>query len=63
VDWDFQNDSFMNGWVAYRTRKKRALALTSKTHKYQSPGEYRILVKVVDVFGNDTSQEFDIEVT
>jgi hypothetical protein len=27
VDWNFQNDTFMNGWVAYRTRKDRALPL------------------------------------
>ena len=23
VDWDFRNDTFMQGWVAYRTRKDR----------------------------------------
>jgi hypothetical protein len=25
-------------------------------------GAYRILVKVIDIFGNDTSQAFDVEV-
>src|SRR5207249_3420900 len=29
VDWNFQNDTFMNGWVAYRTRKERKLAMKS----------------------------------
>ena len=29
VDWDFRNDTFMQGWVAYRTRKDRTLPLTS----------------------------------
>ncbi len=29
VDWDFQNDTFMQGWVAYRTRKERKLPLGS----------------------------------
>ncbi len=62
VDWDFRNDSFMQGWVAYRTRNDRTLALTSDSHKYESPGKYRILVKVIDIFGNDTSQAMDIEV-
>ena len=62
VDWDFQNDTFMQGWVTYRTRKDRTLALTSDPHTYEKPGKYRILVKVVDIFGNDTSQAFDVDV-
>jgi hypothetical protein len=62
VDWDFQNDTFMQGWVAYRTRKERKLSLTSDAHAYEKPGKYRILVKVIDIFGNDTSRAFDVEV-
>jgi adenine-specific DNA-methyltransferase len=62
VDWDFQNDTFMQGWVAYRTRKERKLPLTSDAHTYEKAGKYRILVKVIDIFGNDTSQAFDVEV-
>ena len=62
VDWDFQNDTFMQGWVAYRTRKERTLQLASDTHTYEKAGKYRILVKVIDIFGNDTSQVFDTEV-
>jgi len=45
----------MQGWVTYRTRKDRSLPLTSDTHLYESHGKYQVLVKVVDIFGNDTS--------
>jgi hypothetical protein len=62
VDWDFQNDTFMQGWVSYRTRKERKLPLVSDPHTYEKTGKYRILVKVIDIFGNDTSQAFDVEV-
>lgn len=62
IDWDFQNDTFMQGWVAYRTRKNRKLPLVSDPHTYEKSGKYRILVKVVDIFGNDTSQAYDVEV-
>ena len=62
VDWDFQNDTFMQGWVAYRTRKERKLPLRSDVHAYERPGKHRILVKVIDIFGNDTSRAFDVEV-
>jgi hypothetical protein len=62
VDWSFQNDTFLQGWVSYRTRQDRSLALTSDPHTYEKAGKYRILVKVIDIFGNDTSQAFDVEV-
>ncbi len=62
VDWDFQNDTFMQGWVAYRTRKERKLPLVSDSHAYDQPGKCLILVKVIDIFGNDTSQAFEVEV-
>lgn len=62
VDWDFRNDTFMNGWVTYRTRKDRRLALQTDPHAYEAPGCYTIMVKVVDIFGNDTTQAYDLEV-
>jgi hypothetical protein len=52
----------MQGWVTYRTRKDRSLALSSDSHSYPKAGKYRLLVKVVDIFGNDTTQAFEVEV-
>ena len=63
VDWDFRSDTFMQGWVAYRTRKERRLPLASARHTYERAGTYGVLVKVIDmidIFGNDTSQAFDL---
>lgn len=62
IDWDFQNDTFMQGWVTYRTRKNRRLELRSDEHVYVRAGRYRIVVKVIDIFGNDTSHLREIEV-
>jgi adenine-specific DNA-methyltransferase len=62
VDWDFKNDTFVNGWVVYRTRQERRLSLASDAHAYDAPGTYRIAVKVVDIFGNDTTKVFPVEV-
>jgi DNA modification methylase len=62
VDFDFQNDTFINGWVAYRTRKDRQLSLRSDSHLYANPGTYNVAVKVVDIFGNDTTRVFPVEV-
>ena len=62
VDWNFQNDTFLNGWVAYRTRRERRLPLESDPHTYEKPGRYTIMVKVIDIFGNDTSKAVEVEV-
>ena len=62
VDWNFQNDAFMQGWVAYRTRKDRTLPLVSDPHTYEKPGNYQALIKVIDIFGNDTSKTLEVSV-
>jgi DNA modification methylase len=55
VDWDFRNDTFVSQWQTYRTRQDRSLTLETPAHSYDKSGTYQILVKVVDIFGNDTS--------
>jgi adenine specific DNA methylase Mod len=56
VDWNFQNDTFMPKWMDYRTKQDRSLSLKSGKHKFDKPGDYKIMVKVVDIFGNDTTK-------
>lgn len=55
VDWNYRNDTFHNEWQSYRTRQNLALEL-STTNAYEAPGEYTILVKVIDILGNDTTK-------
>jgi SAM-dependent methyltransferase len=62
VDWDFRHDTFMNQWQTYRTRTQRKLDLVSDAHTYKEPGAYSILIKVVDIFGNDTNRLLEWEV-
>lgn len=54
VDFDFRGDTFHNQWQSFRTRADRNLVL-STLHDYEQPGEYTVLVKAVDIFGNDTT--------
>jgi adenine-specific DNA-methyltransferase len=62
VDWDWQNRAFIQGWVAYRTRKEEKLPLLSGVHSYETPGRRRILVRVIDIFGNETNQAIDLDI-
>ena len=61
VDFDFQNDTFNNGWTSYRTKQERKLRLVAD-HEYKNPGAYKVFVKIIDIFGIDTSQVYEIKV-
>jgi adenine-specific DNA-methyltransferase len=63
VDWDFQNEIFTQDWAAFRTRKERKLPLVSGLHAYEKAAGYRVLVRVIDIFGNDTRRTFAVEVS
>jgi len=54
-------DTFRNQWQSYRTRADRTLELTA-THDYDEPGTHTVLVKVVDIFGNDTTTAVPVTV-
>jgi len=55
------NYIFENEWQSYRTRKDRNLELTSGAHAYERPGRYKIAVKVIDIFGNDTTKVVEVK--
>ncbi len=61
VDWDFKSDTFHNQWQTYRTRKEPKINLETK-HSYPEPGKYTIVVKVIDILGNDTTKTLDVKV-
>ncbi|NUN08323.1 MAG: site-specific DNA-methyltransferase [Ignavibacteriaceae bacterium] len=61
VDFEFQNDTFNNGWTSYRTKQERKLRLIAD-YAYSKAGTYKIFVKIIDIFGIDTSQVYEIKV-
>ena len=60
VDWDWNEDTFHNMWQSYRTRKERKLELKSDGHKYEEKDKHFIMVKVIDIFGNDTTRVLEV---
>ncbi len=52
---------FENEWQSFRTKKDRSLELTSVQHECP-PGQRKIAVKVVDIFGNDTMKIVEVTV-
>ena len=52
---------FENEWQSFRTKRDRSLELKSVAHEV-TPGQRKIAVKVVDIFGNDTMTIVEINV-
>ncbi|MBC7333923.1 MAG: hypothetical protein H5T85_05655, partial [Actinobacteria bacterium] len=61
IDWDYKGDTFHNMWQSFRTKKNPKVDLEAR-HKYEREGEYQIMVKVVDVFGNDTNKVIKVKI-
>lgn len=53
---------FENEWQSFRTKKDRKLELVS-AEKEVSKGRRKIAVKVVDIFGNDTTRVIEVNIS
>ncbi|MBI4603382.1 MAG: site-specific DNA-methyltransferase [Planctomycetes bacterium] len=62
VDWDWRGGPFRPGFLAYRTRRRRALPLAFPPHRYASAGRRRVAVKAVDLFGREVLRELSVSV-
>ncbi len=54
---------FQNEWQSFRTKKDRSLELQSSPHEYLEAGSYKVAIKVIDIFGNDTTKIIPVKVT
>jgi DNA modification methylase len=61
IDWDYKGDTFHNQWQSYRTKKQTKLQLTV-TNTYLTGGTYTVVVKVIDILGNDTTKAIEVNV-
>ncbi|MBC6444483.1 MAG: site-specific DNA-methyltransferase [Alphaproteobacteria bacterium GM202ARS2] len=63
VDFDWQETRpFNHHWQAYRTTKDRKLTLTStRDYIYSDTNPHTICIKVIDIFGCDTSTTLNIK--
>jgi DNA modification methylase len=70
IDFNYRDDTFHNEWQDFRTKKNPKITLKAnskdsaedKTNYYQKPGKYKVLVKVLDIFGNDTTEIVEVEI-
>ena len=56
------NYLFENEWQSFRIKKNPTLEFTSVPHEYKQTGKYKVMVKVVDILGIDTSKIIDVKI-
>ena len=54
------NYLFENEWQSFRTKKNPTLEFTSIAYEYKKAGKYKVMVKVVDILGIDTSKIIEV---
>ena len=59
VDYDYDGQHFVSRWQTYRTRKDRSLELEFAVEESEVSGN-QMVVKVVDIFGNDTNKLVEV---
>ncbi len=57
----YKGDTCHNQWQGFRVKKNPKVDYEAR-HRYEESGEYQIMVKVVDVFGNDTNKVVGVEI-
>lgn len=61
VDWDYKDDTFHNQWQSYRARKSPDLE-REVSYTYKEAGKYTVVIKIIDILGNDTTKLTQVEV-
>lgn len=56
------NYVFENEWQSFRTKKNNKLELLCYEHTYANRGKYKVAVKVIDIFGNDTTKVIEVNI-
>jgi DNA modification methylase len=56
------NYIFENLWQSFRTKKNQKIELTTAPFTYEEAGKYKIMIKVVDIVGVDTSHVVEVEI-
>jgi hypothetical protein len=62
LEMETGNFIFENEWQSFRTKKTPTLEFTSIAHEYKKEGKYKVMVKVVDILGIDTSKIIEVNI-
>ncbi|MGB5911669.1 MAG: site-specific DNA-methyltransferase [Promethearchaeia archaeon] len=62
IDFNHKDNCFNNVWFSYKTHKNRKIELISTPYYYKESNKYNIQVKVINIFGQESSQKYLIKI-
>lgn len=62
VDFNHNDNSFKNEWYSYKTPKNREINLVTTPYSYENSTKYQIQVKVINIFGQESNQDYILDV-
>jgi len=62
VDWNYDGEVFKHDFVSFDKKPGEGKVGVKASHTYERPGTYRVVVKITDIFGGETSKEIIVNV-
>ncbi len=62
VDWNYDGVVFKHDFVSFDKKPGEGKVVVKASHTYTRPGTYRVVVKIIDIFGGETSKEIMVDV-
>ena len=62
VDWNYDGVVFKHDFVSFDKKPGEGKVEVKASHTYDRPGTYRVVVKITDIFGGETSKEIMVNV-
>ena len=62
VDWNYDGVVFKHDFVSFDKKPGEGKVEVKTSHTYDRPGTYRVVVKITDIFGGETSKEIIVNV-
>jgi len=63
VDWNYDGVVFKHDFVSFDKRPGEGKVDVKASQTYDRPGSYRVVVKITDIFGGETSKEIIVNVS
>ena len=62
VDWNYDGVVFKHDFVSFDKKPGEGKVEVKTSHTHDRPGTYRVVVKIMDIFGGETSKEIIVNV-
>jgi len=62
IDWNYDGVVFKHDFVSFDKEPGEGNVEFKASHKYDKPGIYKVVIKIIDIFGGETSKEITLKV-